>query len=92
MGNKPLDKNEKNQIDILELMYLDLLKKQKSYIGNLIYKHNKNQTKLEKRIALLQKEVEEYRGFKKGKIWKYLILYRNVKKLLIKKSKSIWKK
>lgn len=89
MGNKPLVKMQKNEIEIIKCMYLDLLKKQKSYIEALVYANSESQKKLEKKISILQKEVDEYRGFKKGKIWNYLKKYRSLKKYLNDKKHSI---
>lgn len=92
MGNKLINQNEKEQIRILEQMYLDLLKKQKTYTNYLIRTNNDSQRKLNRKITILQKEVDEYRGFQKGKIWRYLQKYRHLKKYLNNKRKSLHKK
>ena len=79
MGNEPINKNQEANINEIKQMYLDLLSIQKSYIVNLQNLNMKNQNRLERKISILQKEVDEYRGFKKGKIWKFIEIYRNTK-------------
>lgn len=78
MGNEPINKNQEANINEIKQMYLDLLSIQKSYIVNLQNLNMKNQNRLERKISILQKEVDEYRGFKKGKIWKFIEIYRNI--------------
>lgn len=89
MGNKSLNTKNNKEVQLLKNKYLELLRVQKLYLQDISTQNKKIIHKFEHKITLLNNELNEYRGFKRGKIWKYLVLYRKFKSSFIHSLQSI---